>query len=273
MTAPPLPARTHGLPVQCYRWARTCVHMLEGVATTLLVFPFIDAASQRARVKRWSGRLLRILGVRATVRGDVTARGGNVLIVANHISWLDIFVLNSVHPVRFVAKSELARWPVVSQMIRGAGTVFIERERRRDTHRVNHQLARLLANGDVVAIFPEGTTTDGTALLPFRSSLLQPIVEAEGHVQPVALRYRLPDGQPAMAPAYVGETSFAASFWCICGTPALTVELNACAPLAAREGHRRELARAAEGAIRTALAEGARAMAPDTRDGHRAALP
>ena len=113
-----------------------------------------------------------------------------MLVVANHISWLDIFVLNAHHPVRFVAKAEIAKWPVVSRMIRGAGTVFIERERRRDTHRVNHQMAHVLANGDVVAIFPEGTTTYGTDVLPFKSSLLQPIVEAEGHVQPVAIRYR-----------------------------------------------------------------------------------
>ncbi len=154
------------------------MHVLAGVATTMFVFPLVSDARRRALVKRWSGRLLRILAVEARVEGEFGGHGGNVLVVANHISWLDIFVLNAVHPVRFVAKSELAKWPVVSQMIRGAGTVFIERERRRDTHRVNHQMARVLAGGDVVAIFPEGTTTDGTDVLPFKSSLLQPIVEA-----------------------------------------------------------------------------------------------
>jgi len=176
-----------------------------------------------------------------------------VLVVANHISWLDIFVLNAHHPVRFVAKAELARWPVVSRMIRGAGTVFIERGRRRDTHRVNQKMARVLADGDVVAIFPEGTTTHGSDVLPFKSSLLQPIVEAEGHVQPVAIRYRTPDGGMAMAPTYVGDTSFAQSFWAVCGERSLTVELMAMPALPAR-GHRRHLARAAEASIRTALA-------------------
>ena len=210
-------AHRNPLPVRCYRWTRTCVHVLAGVATTMLVFPLVSDARRRALVKRWSGRLLRILAVEARVEGEFGGHGGNVLVVANHISWLDIFVLNAVHPVRFVAKSELAKWPVVSQMIRGAGTVFIERERRRDTHRVNHQMARVLAGGDVVAIFPEGTTTDGTDVLPFKSSLLQPIVEADGHVQPVAIRYRTPDGAIALAAAYVGDTSFAASFWTVCG--------------------------------------------------------
>ena len=152
-------------------------------------------------------------------------------------------------------------------MIRGAGTVFIERERRRDTHRVNHQMARVLAGGDVVAIFPEGTTTDGTDLLPFKSSLLQPIVEAAGHVQPVAIRYRTPDGEVAFAAAYVGDTTFAESFWSVCGERRLTVHLVARPALPARAGHRRDLARAAEASIRTALAAPASATAPGKRAG------
>jgi len=265
---PAAQAATHAhrnrLPVRCYRWTRTCVHVLAGVATTMFVFPLVSDARRRALVKRWSGRLLRILAVEARVEGEFGGHGGNVLVVANHISWLDIFVLNAVHPVRFVAKSELAKWPVVSQMIRGAGTVFIERERRRDTHRVNDQMARVLAGGDVVAIFPEGTTTDGTDVLPFKSSLLQPIVEADGHVQPVAIRYRTPDGAISLAPAYVGDTSFAESFWMVCGERRITVHLHAQPALPARVGHRRELARAAEASIRTVLAGPASATAPGT---------
>ena len=272
---PAAKAATHAhrntLPVRCYRWTRTCVHVLAGVATTMVVFPLVSDTRRRALVKRWSGRLLRILAVDAHVEGEFGGHGGNVLVVANHISWLDIFVLNAVHPVRFVAKSELAKWPVVSQMIRGAGTVFIERERRRDTHRVNHQMARLLAGGDVVAIFPEGTTTDGTDVLPFKSSLLQPIVEAEGHVQPVAIRYRTPDGAISLAPAYVGDTSFAESFWMVCGERRITVHLHAQPALHARSGHRRELARAAEASIRTALAGPARATAPGIDGGPESA--
>jgi 1-acyl-sn-glycerol-3-phosphate acyltransferase len=245
------------------------VHAAEGVATTLLVFPLVSSARKRALIKRWSKRLLRILAVKAQVRGDLRARGGNVLIVANHVSWLDIFVLNSVHPVRFVAKSELARWPIMGAMIRGAGTLFIERTSRRDTRRVNHHVAQVLAGGDVVAVFPEGTTSDGAGVLPFKSSLLQPIVEAEGHVQPVAIRYRTPDAALSVAPAYVGETTFAESFWQVCGVPALTVELIATEALPARLHHRRHLAHAAEASIRTALAELDGAKAPASPAGHR----
>jgi 1-acyl-sn-glycerol-3-phosphate acyltransferase len=245
------------------------VHVGAGVATTLFVFPMVSAARRRALVKRWSRRLLRILAVRTRVHGNLGARGGNVLIVANHISWLDIFVLNSVHPVRFVAKSELARWPIVGAMISGAGTLFIERTKRRDTRRVNHHVAEVLASGDVVAVFPEGTTTDGVDMLPFKSSLLQPIIEAAGHVQPVAIRYRAPDGTLSIAPAYVGDTTFAQSFWHVCGVRALTVDLTATTRLPARDGRRRELARAAEGAIRTALAAPDAVTEPAAREGHR----
>ena len=255
----PRHANTNATPVRLYRYVRTCVHVGSGVATTLLVFPLVSPARKRALVKRWSRRLLRILAVEARLHGDI----------ANHISWLDIFVLNSVHPVRFVAKSELARWPVIGAMIRGAGTLFIERTQRRDTRRVNHHVAAVLAGGDVVAIFPEGTTTDGLDMLPFKSSLLQPIVEAEGHVQPVAIRYRAPDGTLSVAPAYVGETSFAESFWQVCGARSLTVDLIATAALPARAGHRRNLARDAEGLIRTALAAPVVAMEPGSRAGHR----
>ena len=230
----------------------------------MFVFPFVSDARKRRLVKRWSRRLLRILNVSARVRGELESVSGNVLLVANHISWLDIFVLNAHLPVRFVAKAELARWPVVSRMIRGAGTVFIERERRRDTHRVTRDMAQVLANGDVVAIFPEGTTTYGHEVLPFKSSLLQPIIEAGGHVQPVAIRYRTPDGEIAMAPTYVGETSFASSFFAVCAEPALRVEITARPALPAASKHRRALARAAEDSIRTALAESVTRTAPDT---------
>jgi 1-acyl-sn-glycerol-3-phosphate acyltransferase len=241
--------------------------VLAGVGTTMFVFPFVSDARKRRLVKRWSRRLLRILNVSARVRGELASVTGNVLLVANHISWLDIFVLNAHLPVRFVAKAEIARWPVLSRMVRGAGTVFIQRERKRDTHRVIRDMAEVLANGDIVAIFPEGTTTYGHEVLPFKSSLLQPIIEAGGHVQPVAIRYRTPDGAIAMAPTYVGDTSFASSFFAVCAERALCVELTAPPALPAATHHRRALARAAESSIRTALAEPEIATALDTRAG------
>jgi 1-acyl-sn-glycerol-3-phosphate acyltransferase len=102
-------------------------------------------------------------------------------------------------------------------------------------------------------VFPEGTTTDGATLLKFHASLLQPIVEAQGHVVPVAIRYRGGDGAHSTVPAYVGDESFATSFWRVCGARRLVVELRTADALPARGANRRDLARAAEESIRTAL--------------------
>ena len=89
------------------------------------MFPFVDAPRKRTLIKRWSARLLALLNIEARVQGALDADGGNVLIVANHVSWLDILVLNAQQPARFVAKSELASWPLAGRLIRDAGTIFI----------------------------------------------------------------------------------------------------------------------------------------------------
>jgi 1-acyl-sn-glycerol-3-phosphate acyltransferase len=259
------------LPLRLLRSARTAVHVGEALATAVLVFPWVGVATKQRLIRRWSVRLLRILAVDLRVRGlPDGGLSGNLMIVANHVSWLDIFVLNVLQPARFIAKAELRRWPVAGRLAAGVGTLFVERTRRHDTHHVNGRAADALARGDVVAIFPEGTTTDGRQVLPFHGSLLQPIVDAGGRVQPVAIRYRTAAGEHSDAPAYVGETSFLTSFWRVTGARALVGELIVAPTLPARSRHRRELARAAEAAIRTALASPAGGSAPGTRAGREA---
>ena len=264
-------ARQTPLPVRIKRAARLGLHVIEGVATTFLVFPWIGLTRRRELVRRWSVRMLRMLRVETRFHG-VPEGGlpGNLLIVANHISWLDIFVLNTLQPARFVAKAELRRWPVVGWLSASTGTVFVERTRRRHTGSVNRDTALALRRGDVVAIFPEGTATDGLTMLPFKGSLLQPIVDSEGHVQPVAIRYSGIDGMQSVAPAYAGDTSFMASFWNVTGQRSLVAEARLVALLPAAGRHRRDLARAAEEAIRTALVAAAGGSEPDRRDGRRA---
>jgi len=247
---------------RAWRAARAGVHALAGVATTTFVFPLVQPHTRRALVRRWSRKLLQLLAVEPRVHGRIDAHQGNLLIVANHVSWLDIFVINAHHPARFVAKAELAAWPLAGRLIRDTGTIFVERARRHDTRRVNDHAAQALAAGDVVAVFPEGTTTHGDDVLRFHASLLQPVVETKGHVQPVALRYTDAHGRRSRAPSYVGEESFATSFWRICGERSIVIELVATPALPAQHHDRRALARAAETAIRTALGLPARATAP-----------
>ena len=249
---------------RAWRAARVALHGVEGLVTTLCVFPFASIERKRGLVQRWSARLLSLLHIDARERGSIDAPQGNVLVVANHVSWLDIFVINAQQPARFVAKADLAHWPLVGTLIRGSGTIFVERARRSDTRRVNERATQALLGGDVVAVFPEGTTTDGSGLLRFHASLLQPIIESNGRVQPVALRYTDVAGARSMAPTY-GDESFAVSFWRVCGERRLFVDVIATPPIAATATHRRELARVAEDAIRTALDGGAAATEPGTR--------
>ncbi|HET6801963.1 MAG TPA: lysophospholipid acyltransferase family protein [Casimicrobiaceae bacterium] len=247
------------------------VHLFHGLGTIWFVFPSIDAHARRAHIRRWSRRLLHLMNLDIRMTGALAHP--NVLVVANHVSWLDIFALHAVGPVRFIAKSEIARWPLLGRLVAGVGTLFIERARRHDTHRVNQEVARALAEGDIVAIFPEGTVTDGTTLLPFKGSLLQPIVDAGGYVQPVAIRYRTPDGLLSTIPAYVADVTFMGSLWRICGARSLVVELTATPPLLATGKHRRVLAHEAENAIRAALALPAHDSAPGTRADRAVASP
>ena len=254
-----------GFVPRAWRALRVVVHGLQGIATTLCVFPFVDGPRKRSLVRSWSARLLALLHIDPRTSGRVEAGEGNLLVVANHVSWLDIFVINAHHPARFVAKADLAHWPLLGTLIRGSDTIFIERARRRDTRRVNEAVAHALRSGDVVVVFPEGTTSDGAGLLRFHSSLLQPIVDSSGTVQPVALRYRDVTGARSMAPTY-GDETFATSFWRVCGERRLVVDVGWMAPIAATDSHRRTLARIAEDAIRTALDAGAASTAPGTGD-------
>jgi 1-acyl-sn-glycerol-3-phosphate acyltransferase len=259
------------LPVRLVRSARVTAHVVGGLATTVFVFPWVGPPRKRALIRRWSRQLLAMLAIETRVhRRHDGGLSGNLLIVANHISWLDIFVLNALQPARFIAKADLRRMPVVGRLIGNVGTLFIERERRRDTHAVNRHTVEVLARGDLVAVFPEGTTSDGRSLLKFHSSLLQSIVDAEGHVQPIAIRYRTADDAHCEAPAYVGELSLVGSFWRVTGERSLVAELHLLPLLAARASHRRELSRAAAEAIRTVLESPDGAPAPDTRGGPRA---
>lgn len=264
---PGMPRATVALPVRAWRAARVSVHVIAGIATQTFVFPRADADRRRALTRRWCRRLLALMNVEARVHGEIDASRGNLLIVANHVSWLDIFVLSAEAPSRFVAKSELAGWPVIGRLIRGSGTLFIERARRADTQRVNERAADALRSGDAIVVFPEGTTTDGTTVLKFHGSLLQPVVDADGHLLPVAIRYHDGEGTLSLAPEYAGDTNFASSFWRVCGQRRLAVDLIAASPLPAGTAHRRELARAAEDFIRTALAARGGATAPGARAG------
>ena len=235
------------------RLTRTLAHVIEGLATTVFVFPFASHGSRSRMVQRWSRRLLGILAVEFEQTGSQANLPGRVLIVANHISWLDIFVLNTMQPSRFIAKADVARWPVIGLLVGSAGTLFIDRTRRRDAARINAEVEQALSAGSVIALFPEGATTFGRELLPFHGSLMQPVIAANGHVLPVAIRYLHIDGTHSDAPAYVGDMSLVASLGQLLRARRTLVRIHLGAPFATAGRHRREVAAEARAIIRTAL--------------------
>ena len=163
------------------------------------------------------GRLLQALGVRQETSG--AAQGAGVLYVCNHVSWLDIIAINAAAPVHFVSKSDVKAWPVVGRLVSAAGTLFIERESRRDAMRVVHQVADALRSGDRIAFFPEGTTSDGRGLLPFHANLLQAAISSACPVQAMAICYADAWESPSSSAAYIGDDTLIQSIWAIARAP------------------------------------------------------
>lgn len=223
-----------------WRLAAATGQALGGALICAFVFPFISPAQRMAHVGRWSARMLRALGIRLAVRGSV--HPGPVLLVANHISWVDILAIDAVHPARFVSKADVKRWPLIGYLVASGGTLFIERERKRDALRVVHQIAEALKAGDIVAVFPEGTTSDGHDVLPFHANLLQAAIATETPVQPIVLRYRDAHAAVSQAASYVGDTSLLASMWATVMAQGLVAEVCVEAAQATAHADRRALA-------------------------------
>jgi 1-acyl-sn-glycerol-3-phosphate acyltransferase len=207
---------------------------------------------QQARV--CARALLRSLAVRVEVRGWKPDSGRECLIVGNHVSWLDTYVIHSIRPhARFVAKAEVRKWPLVGTMAEAFQTFFIRRGSRRDAARVKDAVAVALRNGETVAAFPEGTTSDGLVLGRFYPALFQSAVDARADVQPVAIRYRDADGRPSGAAAFIGEMTLLESLRRILLEPRLEAEIVFCAPIPSRGRTRRELAALAHASIARVL--------------------
>jgi 1-acyl-sn-glycerol-3-phosphate acyltransferase len=238
------------------RLTRVGLHLGLGLATCALVFPWIAAARRDWLIRRWSGQLLGMCGVRVEQAPGV-APLAHAMVVANHVSWLDIFVINACVPCRFVAKSEIRAWPVLGKLAEQAGTVFIERGQRRELRQFFKGLVACLEQGQRVAFFPEGTTAQQGALLPFHANLFEAALDAKVAVQPYALRYL--DAHGALHPSisYTGETTFVQSMLAVLSGAPVRACLSCLEPLQAHGAQRRDLAQAAHREIARALGHSA----------------
>lgn len=237
-----------------YRLLRVFLHLAIGLWTCAVVFPLTDAAGRAWRIRHWSAGLLGICGIRTDIQHSASAPiAQRALIVANHVSWLDIFVINSMQPCRFVAKSDIRDWPILGWLSAKAGTVFISRGRMRDVRKIYQNLVTSIHAGDHVAFFPEGTTAAQGALLPFHANLFEAAVDAQVPIQPYALRYIGTDGKLHGAVDFIGDMSFATSMLLILRSKGITAELIPLPTIATEGKHRRELASVTHQAISLAL--------------------
>ena len=192
---------------------RVWTHFLGGVAQGGLLFPRLSRPQRDRRIQQFARTMLARLHIELKVVGAPTP-AGPLLLVANHTSWVDILALHSVYPYRFVAKADVKRWPLVGTVVTGGGTLYVKRESRHDAMRVVHRMTEALKDGDMLAVFPEGTTSDGISLLPFHSGLIQAAISADAPVQPVAVQILdARSGKPSRAVSYMGDESLAGSVW------------------------------------------------------------
>lgn len=232
-----------------WRLARALVHALAGLATIVLRFPRMSEPQRAARVQAWALEMLSRLDIGLELRGQ-PPMAGPMLLVANHISWLDILVMHAARHCRFVSKADVRHWPLIGALATGAGTLYIERESRRDALRVVHHMAESLRRGEVLAVFPEGTTSDGVALLPFHANLIQAAISAGSPVQPVALSFiDAAKRSRSLAPCYGDDDTLVSSVWRTLGAPPITAVVRFGEPQAAQGRDRRTWARDLRSAV------------------------
>jgi 1-acyl-sn-glycerol-3-phosphate acyltransferase len=230
-----MPSRLYAHTAAFCKAARCVVHLLYGMLTITRFFGKATAQQKAQHIAHWANGFLRILGVQLRTTGNAVTTGP-LLVVANHISWLDILVMLAVQPVRFVSKSDVKHWPLIGWLATHAGTLYIERASRRDALRVVHHIAEALREApagtpvhtaSIIAVFPEGTTSDGSVVLPFHANLVQAAISAHAPVQAVALQYQDAEtGALSLVPAYIDDDNLVSSVWRLLASAPVAAVVN-----------------------------------------------
>jgi 1-acyl-sn-glycerol-3-phosphate acyltransferase len=235
-----------------WRKFRLFVHLLHGMWTVANRFPRATASERLELNRAWSLKMLSLCGMKLVIHNDAARLDRGVLVVGNHVSWIDIYVINAWRPTPFVSKAEVRNWPVVGWLAQQLGTVFIQREKRSDAKRIMHELSSRLGAGELMCVFPEGTTSSGVGLLPFHANLFQAAVSASCPVQPICMMYEDAQGRQSTAPAYIDDLTLSDSLDAVLRGGPLTAHLYVCDPLAPG-AERRLLAAEAQAAVQRAL--------------------
>jgi 1-acyl-sn-glycerol-3-phosphate acyltransferase len=240
-----------------WRMLRMTLHLVQGLATCAFVFPLVSSVRRDRHIKSWSRKLLTLCRVRLQCRtgNDIPdhAPDGNAILICNHVSWLDVFVINAIQPTRFVAKSEIRHWPFIGWLCQQTGTIFIDRTKPRDVLRILNGLDAEMARGEHIGFFPEGRTAPLGQLLPFYSNLFEAAANSGAPLQPYVVRYMDIDGRPNEAAEFIGDMTFVESLGRIMRGQPLVVELSSLPRISSQGKDRRELAKVARQRMAVAL--------------------
>lgn len=234
---------------------RLIAHLLYGFVVALVFWPLLRPKQKEEIEQSWAHRLMRILNVQVKVVYESPESNYAVhkpcLLYSTHVSWLDIFAFNSVHPVTFIAKSEISKWPIGGLLAKRSGTLFIERGKRHAVRDVIHAAVKVLGTGRCVAVFPEGTTGAGDTPLHFHSNFVQPAIQAGVPLLPVSLQYFTPDGKFSSQPAFIGEQTLLENIQVLLNSKSgFVVQLNFHTPIHTAGRTRHELSDEAHQHIR-----------------------
>jgi 1-acyl-sn-glycerol-3-phosphate acyltransferase len=223
-----------------WSWALVWIHVISGLITLSFQFPFLSQDAKNKHIQNWSKRLLSIFGIKLILRNSEILPDTPYLLAANHISWMDIHAINAFKPIRFVAKSDVEGWPVFGWMAKQLGTVFIKRDNSRHGKHVANEVANVLETQSV-CIFPEGTSTVGESVLPFKPNLFEAAVIAQVPVYSLAISYRSRlSGERSEVAAFVGDMGLLESMAKILRDRKLIVELTFLPPSGAIPGSSRD---------------------------------
>jgi 1-acyl-sn-glycerol-3-phosphate acyltransferase len=209
------------------------LHVLKGCFILLLLFPWFKVERRHRSIRHWCKQLLGIFGMRLSVVGEKHLMDAHYLMAANHISWIDIHVINAFKPHYFVAKSEVASWPIFGWMAKQLGTLFIERGKSNSIRNMVQEIAEQLKQ-KAICIFPEGTSTDGKQVVPFKSNLFEAAIVANAPVYALAIQYfDVRTGNKTTAPAFIGEMGLLDSIWNLICSPPICAQISISAKLPA----------------------------------------
>lgn len=237
-----------------FRSCRLALHLLLGFCVALTILPLASARRRDFIISAWSRDLLGALNIRLITHGTLPDNDSNgAMFVANHVSWIDIFALNSVCALRFIAKSEIRSWAMLGWLCEKGNTLFIERAKRQDASRMVKLTADCLRAGDRLCFFPEGVTSDGTELRAFKGSLMQAAIDTESPIWPVAIRYPKTDGSANTEMAYFDDMNLLQSLKQVLAQHSPVVELHFLPTIATRGHDRRSLSLLARQCIAASL--------------------